>query len=136
MATVTGFTADRMRVIENTCIVAGAIDLSGRLQLTRRDGITIDAGSVIGPKGDPGIKGDTGPQGIPGEPGANGVSTYVWIKYADTPLTGMSDDPRVRHILVSPRTRPPRLSHWSTLTTPGPRSSVSRASLVRLVMMV
>ena len=40
-----------------------------------------------------GPKGDTGSQGIPGVKGADGITYYTWIKYADTPTTGMSDDP-------------------------------------------
>lgn len=39
------------------------------------------------------IKGDTGPQGIPGPTGPQGQATYTWIKYADTPTTGMSNLP-------------------------------------------
>lgn len=42
------------------------------------------------------IKGDTGPQGpqgVPGVNGTNGQTTYTWIKYADTPTTGMSNFP-------------------------------------------
>jgi len=35
----------------------------------------------------------TGSQGIPGNPGTDGVTLYTWLKYADTPTTGMSDDP-------------------------------------------
>lgn len=35
--------------------------------------------------------GDQGPQGIPGQNGENGVTTYTWVKYADTPTTGMSN---------------------------------------------
>ena len=34
-----------------------------------------------------------GPQGIPGPPGADGSPQYTWVKYADSPTTGMSDDP-------------------------------------------
>lgn len=34
-----------------------------------------------------------GDQGIPGAPGADGKTYYTWIKYADTPTSGMSDDP-------------------------------------------
>ncbi len=34
-----------------------------------------------------------GDQGIPGAPGADGKTYYTWVKYADTPTTGMSDDP-------------------------------------------
>ena len=42
---------------------------------------------IQGPKGDP------GPQGIPGPDGADGESLYTWIKYADTPTSGMADLP-------------------------------------------
>ena len=34
-----------------------------------------------------------GTDGIPGEPGADGQTTYTWLKYADSPTTGMSDSP-------------------------------------------
>ena len=34
-----------------------------------------------------------GPQGVPGPPGADGAPQYTWVKYADTPTSGMSDDP-------------------------------------------
>lgn len=39
------------------------------------------------------IKGEDGNDGVPGPPGADGTPRYIWIKYADTPTTGMSDDP-------------------------------------------
>lgn len=45
---------------------------------------------IKGPKGD---KGDPGTDGLPGPPGTNGESLYTWLKYADTPTTGMSDNP-------------------------------------------
>ena len=38
-------------------------------------------------------QGQTGAQGIPGPAGDNGQSFYTWIKYADTPNSGMSDSP-------------------------------------------
>jgi hypothetical protein len=60
MATVTGFTSERMLVIENETVVDGEIRVDN-LILQRRDGIEIDAGNVRGPKGD---KGDTGVPGI------------------------------------------------------------------------
>ena len=34
-----------------------------------------------------------GTDGQPGAKGADGVQLYNWLKYADTPTTGMSDDP-------------------------------------------
>lgn len=39
------------------------------------------------------MKGEIGPQGLQGEPGADGQPRYTWLKYADTPTSGMSDDP-------------------------------------------
>jgi phage minor structural protein len=44
-------------------------------------------------KGDKGDKGDQGIQGIQGVRGADGTTYYTWIKYADTPTSGMSDSP-------------------------------------------
>jgi hypothetical protein len=60
MATVTGFTAERMLVIENETVVDGEVQ-GDNLLLARRDGVQIDAGNVRGPKGD---KGDTGTPGV------------------------------------------------------------------------
>lgn len=34
-----------------------------------------------------------GPQGIEGPPGDDGQSLYTWLKYADSPTSGMSDSP-------------------------------------------
>lgn len=39
------------------------------------------------------VKGEQGPQGIPGPKGADGQSLYTWVKYADSPTSGMSDYP-------------------------------------------
>ena len=40
-----------------------------------------------------GDTGATGPKGARGAKGADGSSLYMWVKYADTPTTGMSDNP-------------------------------------------
>ncbi|MGF2617727.1 hypothetical protein FZC84_11875 [Rossellomorea vietnamensis] len=59
------------------------------------DGMSFRAGEQ-GSKGDTGAtgpKGETGPQGIPGPKGADGVQLYTWLKYADSPTSGMSDGP-------------------------------------------
>jgi hypothetical protein len=40
-----------------------------------------------------GNTGSTGSQGIQGPAGANGQSLFTWLKYADTPTTGMADLP-------------------------------------------
>ena len=41
-----------------------------------------------------GTHGETGPQGVAGTNGTNGVTTYTWIKYADSSTgAGLSNDP-------------------------------------------
>ena len=43
-----------------------------------------------------GAKGETGPQGpqgVQGVKGADGQTYYTWLKYADSPTSGMSDNP-------------------------------------------
>lgn len=91
MATVTGLTADRMLEIEAASVVDGKV-VSGDLILTKHDGTTIDAGSVIGP---PGPQGPQGLVGIPGEvklwPGdtlpTGSYGTWVWADGAAYPVT-------------------------------------------------
>lgn len=63
MATITGLTAERMLEIEGASVVEGEV-VNGELILTKHDGTTINAGSVIGPIGPQGPRG-LGP--IPGE---------------------------------------------------------------------
>lgn len=51
---------------------------------------------IQGPQGVQGLKGDVGPQGpqgVQGAKGADGKTYYTWIKYADSPTSGMSDSP-------------------------------------------
>jgi len=45
---------------------------------------------IQGPKGD---QGPQGPQGVQGPKGEDGQTLYTWIKYADSPTSGMSDTP-------------------------------------------
>jgi len=54
MAEVTGFTAERMLVIENTTVVDGEVQ-GDNLILMTREGTPIDAGNVRGPTGFPGV---------------------------------------------------------------------------------
>ena len=54
MGTVTGYTADYMDQISNNVIISGAVDSTGHLILTKRNGSTLDAGYVMGPQGIPG----------------------------------------------------------------------------------
>ena len=46
-----------------------------------------------GAKGEKGDTGPQGPQGVQGVKGADGKTYYTWIKYADSPTSGMSDNP-------------------------------------------
>lgn len=54
MAQVTGLTAARMLDIEANAIVDGLVDVNGNLILSKHDGTSINAGSVIGPPGSDG----------------------------------------------------------------------------------
>jgi hypothetical protein len=58
VATVTSYTAARMKEIEDAAIVGGVID-GDDLVLTRFDGTTVVAGDVRGPQGPMGSTGDT-----------------------------------------------------------------------------
>ena len=40
-----------------------------------------------------GEDGSRGPQGLPGQKGDDGTTTYTWIRYADTPTSGMNQYP-------------------------------------------
>lgn len=78
---VTGYTAARMKSIEDNSVVDGTVNGSGHLILTKRNNATIDAGNVVGPQG---VKGDTG--GIADAPNDGG--SYVrkgalWVPMSD-----------------------------------------------------
>lgn len=46
------------------------------------------------------FKGPTGSQGVPGPKGTDGVTTYTWVKYADTDTgSGMADTPSGRRYI-------------------------------------
>lgn len=57
-----------------------------RTQFTYTDGDVTTSYSVS-------YQGENGSQGVPGPPGEDGQTFYTWIKYADTPTSGMSDTP-------------------------------------------
>lgn len=66
MATITGFTAERMSEIEGASIIDGIV-VGDNLILTKHNGEQIEAGPVVGPQGP---QGETGPPGfsfIPGQ---------------------------------------------------------------------
>ena len=72
MGIITVFTAARMAAIEATAVVSGAVS-GDNLILTKKNGTTVNAGNVRGPKGDTGNTGATGPQGATGATGATGA---------------------------------------------------------------
>ena len=43
--------------------------------------------------GEDGSTGARGPQGLPGQKGTDGQTTYTWVRYADTPTSGMNQYP-------------------------------------------
>ena len=77
MATATSFTSARMLEIERASVVSARRE-NGELILTTRGGTDINVGDVTGSQG---------------PPGPDGSSRYTWLKYADSPTTGMSDNP-------------------------------------------
>lgn len=64
------------------------------------------------------MKGETGPQGLQGKPGADGQPRYTWLKYADTPTSGMSDLPDGKDYigLAYNKTTPSESSNYSDYT--------------------
>ena len=64
------------------------------------------------------MKGETGPQGVKGNPGADGQPRYTWLKYADTPTSGMSDLPAGKNYigLAYNKTTPSESSNYSDYT--------------------
>lgn len=71
MATVTGYTAQKMQEINDNNIIDGDI-IGDNLILHPRNAPSIDAGNVRGPKGDKGDQGIQGVQGIQGIQGQKG----------------------------------------------------------------
>jgi hypothetical protein len=75
---ITGFTKDRMLIIENGTVVSGEV-VGDNLILEKRDGTLVDAGSVRGPTGDSGgaVDGEDGADGVDSLEGVDGdVTSY------------------------------------------------------------
>jgi microcystin-dependent protein len=68
VATVTSYTAARMKAIEDGTVVDGDV-VGDNLILTKHDGSQVNAGNVRGPVG------ATGPKGDPGTPAAGAISS-------------------------------------------------------------
>lgn len=79
MASVTGYTAERMQEIEDAAIVDGNV-VGGDLILTRYDTSTINAGSVIGPTGPAGAAGTSSPTIVTSgtRPGSPTAGTFIY----------------------------------------------------------
>lgn len=77
MATATSLTAARMLEIEKASVVSARRE-NGELILTTHGGTDINVGDVTGAQG---------------PAGPDGASRYTWLKYADSPTSGMSDEP-------------------------------------------
>lgn len=86
-ANASNMTADNATIVFT---IAGKTADGASFSLTKTQSF---AKSRTGQKGDKGDKGDQGLQGIPGQNGADGVTYYTWVRYADTPTTGMSQYP-------------------------------------------
>lgn len=67
-----------------------AVDASGIVKAFYEVTVSDVSDGQDGEDGEPGPEGPAGPIG---PPGADGKSLYTWIKYADSPTTGMSDTP-------------------------------------------
>lgn len=98
MATITGFTSERMLEIEDGTIVDAEI-IGGNLILTKHDGTTVNAGPVIGPAGPVGPAGPASISAIPGEvkvwPGAvlPAAGSYGVWDWADGGVLNVADYP-------------------------------------------
>lgn len=98
MATITGFTADRMLEIEDGTVVDGEI-IGDHLILTKHDGTQIDTGVVVGPQG------PMGPQGPAGSSDPNVISSSIGLAnlHADIDdLKGNSGAVRLNNSVVIP----------------------------------
>ena len=77
---------------DNTVKITDGICATGQKGDTGAQGPQGDTGDR-GPQGEKGDTGPRGPQGMQGVKGEDGKTYYTWIKYADSPTSGMSDNP-------------------------------------------
>lgn len=98
--TVTTFVDDTVSESNATCI-QGAKGADGTDGKDGKDGVNGEKGDKgdkgdvgpQGPQGEQGEKGDKGDKGDTGANGKDGQTYYTWVKYADSPTSGMSDNP-------------------------------------------
>lgn len=122
MTIVTGLTAARMLDIEAKSVVDGDVNGSGHLILTKHDGSTIDAGSVIGPTG------ATGPTG-PLADAPNNTNHYVRKGGLWVPLEGTEMAALVKQVCTKTQTAINYLSQI-TSTTPATIATVNVPSVL------
>lgn len=79
MATVTAFTAERMKEIEDSAVVGGHIT-GPNLILVRHDGTSFNAGEVVGP---------SGPAGPAGSSGDTSIQVVTSTTRPSSPFTGL-----------------------------------------------
>ncbi|WP_147573503.1 collagen-like protein [Candidatus Stoquefichus massiliensis] len=70
-----------------TFVCTATLDL-----ISKKEELTVIS-TKTGKDGQDGQVGPQGPQGVQGPKGTDGKQYYTWLKYADTPTTGMSDNP-------------------------------------------
>jgi hypothetical protein len=90
MATVTGLTADRMQEIIDSTIVDADV-IGGNLILTKDDGSTVNAGSVVGPQGTPGTNASNLGKGNAFPAGASDGDLFVRTDMVGDPLYKFTD---------------------------------------------
>jgi hypothetical protein len=72
-------------------VSSASVNNLGHLLVIKSDGTTLDAGSVVGPKGDQGIQGIQGIQGLKGDTGDRGDQGIQGVK-GDTGAQGIKGD--------------------------------------------
>jgi hypothetical protein len=121
MATITGFTADRMLVIENETVIDGEVQ-GDNLILIRRDLVPIDAGNVRGPVGPQGIQGIEGPVGPVGPLGPIGPQGPVGAPGLGVPAGGAIGQ------ILTKNSATDNDSSWKDLDPVLPRGIIQAAS--------
>lgn len=104
MATVTGYTAQRMKQIEDSAIVDGEV-VGDDLILIRYDEQTINAGSV------------RGPQGIQGPPGDVSEAPVDGVTYARKDGVWVPASVKTAKQTISSGDITPSINTWSALST-------------------
>ncbi|MDY0395441.1 phage tail spike protein [Virgibacillus halophilus] len=79
---------------KSVSVAASDIDEKVTYQVeVSQDGTTMTIGRITISNVFDGEDGEPGPEGVQGPPGKDGQTLYTWVKYADTPTSGMSDSP-------------------------------------------